>query len=416
MSIIAAENLRSTIDNIVENTPITDIHTHLYTPCFGNLLLWGIDELLTYHYLVAETFRWKNLSYDEYWKMTKRQQADLIWKTLFIENSPISEATRGVLTVLDKLGLDTSTRDLAAYRAYFDSMTSAEYIDKVFKVANVDRLVMTNNPFDPEERPIWFDGYQADPRFMAALRIDNLLLDWPNAQKSLQEWGYTVTVELNDTTLAEVRRFLTEWLLRQDALYMAASLPPTFAMPDNSPCGILIEQAVLPVSRETNKPFAMMIGVKKLINPNLKLAGDGVGLSQIESVEYLCAKYPQNKFLVTMLQRENQHSLNVAARKFRNLMVFGCWWFLNIPSLIEEMTRMRLELLGTAVIPQHSDARVLDQLIYKWDHSRKIIANVLNDKYTDLMETGWQITEKELARDIKKLFSGNFYEFLEKEL
>jgi hypothetical protein len=28
-------------------------------------------------------------------------------------------------------------------------------------------------------------------------------------------------------------------------------------------------------------------------------------------------------------------------------MVSGCWWFLNIPSLIEEMTSMRLELLRT---------------------------------------------------------------------
>ena len=34
---------------------------------------------------------------------------------------------------------------------------------------------------------------------------------------------------------------------------------------------------------------------------------------------------------------------------------------------------MRIELLGTSFIPQHSDARVLDQLIYKWDHSRQII-------------------------------------------
>ena len=91
-----------------------------------------------------------------------------------------------------------------------------------------------------------------------------------------------------------------------------------------------------------------------------------------------------------MLARENQHELCVAARKFGNLMVFGCWWFLNNPSLIEEIERMRFELLGTSFIPQHSDARVLDQLIYKWDHSRRIIGKVLADKYADLAETGWQ--------------------------
>jgi len=90
-----------------------------------------------------------------------------------------------------------------------------------------------------------------------------------------------------------------------------------------------------------------------------------VGKADITVVEHLCSEYPRNKFLVTMLTRENQHELCVAARKFRNLLVFGCWWFLNNPSLVEEITRMRFELLGVSVIPQHSDARVLDQLVYK---------------------------------------------------
>jgi len=105
----------------------------------------------------------------------------------------------------------------------------------------------------------------------------------------------------------------------------------------------------------------------------------------------------------------------VTARKFRNLMIFGCWWFLNNPSLIDEITRMRFELLGSSVIPQHSDARVLDQLIYKWAHSRRIIANVLCEKYRDLMDTGWVLTEEEIRRDVNKLFGGTFEEFLNKK-
>ena len=79
------------------------------------------------------------------------------------------------------------------------------------------------------------------------------------------------------------------------------------------------------------------------------------------------------------------------ARKFRNLHIFGCWWFTNVPYLIDEITRLRLELLGLSFTPQHSDARVLDQLIYKWQHSRRIIARVLVDKYSDLAQTGWQV-------------------------
>jgi hypothetical protein len=113
-----------------------------------------------------------------------------------------------------------------------------------------------------------------------------------------------------------------------------------------------------------------------------------------------------------MLARENQHELCVAARKFGNLMVFGCWWFLNNPSLIEEIERMRVELLGTSFIPQHSDARVLDQLIYKWDHSRRVIGKVLINKYEDLAATGWNVNQAEIERDVRLLLRDNFLNFL----
>lgn len=73
---------------------------------------------------------------------------------------------------------------------------------------------------------------------------------------------------------------------------------------------------------------------------------------------------------------------------------------------------MRLELLGTAFIPQHSDARVLDQLVYKWKHSKEVIADALTEKYYDLMQTGWVVTEDEIRRDVDRLFRGNACEAL----
>jgi hypothetical protein len=410
------EALKTAVHAAVRDVRLTDIHTHVYTPCFGKLLLWGIDELLTYHYLVAETFRWIDMPYEDFWAMPKRAQADLIWQTLFVDNTPYSEATRGVLTVLARLGLDVTSRDLNAYRAHFDAMTTEQYVDTVFAVAGVKDVVMTNDPFDTPERKVWEDGHTPDPRFRAALRIDALLNTWDHAFIKLEEWGYDVEDALTRKTMREVRRFLNDWIERMDALYLAVSLLLTFAMPEESTRGILIRECVLPVCREKNIPFALMIGVKKLVNADLRLAGDSVGCSDIEAVEHLCEEYPENKFMVTMLARENQHELCVAARKFRNLLPFGCWWFLNNPSIIQEMTRMRLELLGSSMIPQHSDARVLDQLVYKWDHSRTIISDVLTDKYADILATGWHPTTEEITRDVERLFGGNFWEFLRKKL
>ena len=155
-----------------------------------------------------------------------------------------------------------------------------------------------------------------------------------------------------------------------------------------------------------------MIGSNLRVNPALREAGDMVGYADVASVVNLCREFPNNRFFVTMLARENQHALCVAARKFANLMVFGCWWFLNNPSLIDEITRMRMELLGTSFIPQHSDARVLEQLIYKWEHSRTLIANVMADKYAEMAEAGRPVTEAEVKRDAKGYFEGNFGQFL----
>jgi hypothetical protein len=399
----------------VRDARVVDIHTHLYSADFGALLLRGIDELLTYHYLVAETVRWGAVSAEGFWKRSKREQADLVWKTLFVEHSPISEACRGVLTVLERFGLDVGSRDLKSYRAFFDAMSVEQHVDKAFELAGADWVVMTNDPFDDAERKLWQGGVERDPRFKAALRVDQLLNSWESCPEIIRAWGYDVSDYLDAKARAEVRRFLDEWIDRTGALYMAVSLPPNFTIPEDSPRAQLIAECLLPVAEEKGVPFALMIGVKRQINPALKLAGDAVGLADVGAVDRLCASYPDNKFMVTMLARENQHELAVSARKFPNLMVFGCWWFLNNPFLIEEITRMRVDLLGLGMIPQHSDCRVLDQLIYKWEHSRAIIGEVLADKYANLAATGWQPSDAEIKRDVNDLFAGNFTRFLGRE-
>jgi hypothetical protein len=344
--------------------------------------------------------------------MSKQEQANAIWNALFIEHSPISEACRGVLTTLNRLGLDVKKRDLPALRKWFAKWKVADYTTHCMEVAGVQRICMTNSPFDDVERVVWERGFNRDERFTAALRIDPLLLSWhDSAAPRLRDWGYDVTPQLSEKTVSEVRRFLADWTRRINAQYLMVSLPPDFRYPGDQACPRLMETAVLPHCREFGLPFAMMPGVKRGVNPQLKLAGDGVGHCDTATYENLIAAHPDNKFLITALARENQYSLCVAARKFRNLHLFGCWWFTNIPSLIEEMTRMRLELIGLSVTPQHSDARVLDQILYKWEHSRRIIARVLVEKYADLAATGWEPTNTEIQRDVQDLFGGAFDRF-----
>jgi hypothetical protein len=279
------------------------------------------------------------------------------------------------------------------------------------ELANVKTILMTNSPFDDAERPYWQKGFLRDERFVAALRVDPLLVDWPNAAQQLSEWGYEVGEGFSTHTLSEIRRFLADWTLRLEPRYLMVSLPPDFRCNEESDCAHLIQGAVLPHCREFGLPFALMMGVRRAVNPALGLAGDGLGRSDLTALAHLCAAYPDNRFLVTVLSRENQQELCVLARKFRNLHPFGCWWFTNVPYLIDEITRLRLELLGPSFTAQHSDARVLDQIIYKWDHSRRVLAHVLVDKYSDLTLTGWEPTAAEVERDVRSLLGGAFEQF-----
>ena len=297
------------------SAPVTDIHTHLYDPAFKELLLWGIDDLLVYHYLVAEAFRYLDLPYDKFWSLSKTGQADLIWDALFLQHSPVSEACRGVLTTLHAMGLDVKKRDLPALRRWFASQTVDDHITRCMELAGLEKIFMTNSPFDDLERPVWEKGFRRDDRFAAALRIDPLLLSWPEAASSLARWGYKVQGGVpSRKTVDEVRRFLADWTKRIHAHYVMVSLPADFEFPTKSITTQLIEKAVLPHCRDHGLPFALMLGVKRATNPQLKLAGDGVGSSNLAVLQNLCAGFPENKFLTTVLARENQHELCVLTR------------------------------------------------------------------------------------------------------
>jgi hypothetical protein len=405
---VAKEKVENVVAQVLGGTPFIDIHTHLFAPTLGNLGLWGIDDLLTYHYLEAEFFRHSSMPPEQYWKLTKPHRADVVWKTLFLENTPISEAARGVVFVLHALGLDPAATSLTPLRKFFREQNLADYVPRIFRLSGVSDVVMTNDPLDPEEEAAWKTGGQLDERFHAALRLDRILNEWNANYGSLAAQGYSVEPDAGETTLANVRRFLSVWVARIHPLYMAVSLPDTFTFPKDDVRTRLLTGAVLPACREHQLPLALMIGVRRQVNPALRLAGDASGRADMGSIAALCDQFPDNRIMVSVLSRENQHELCVYARKFGNLLPFGCWWFLNNPSIVEEITRERLEMLGTTFIPQHSDARVLEQLIYKWRNTRRTMASLLAQAYSLLMEDGRAITKEDVHRDINRLFRGNF--------
>jgi hypothetical protein len=407
---LSRQNLLSVVEEELNATQIIDIHTHLFKPSLGAVGLWGIDELVTYHYLEAELFRSNDITPEKYWTLSKRAQADLIWRTLFVENAPVSEATRGVIAVLKALDLPTESSDLSEAREFCASQTLEGHITKVFRLAGISEAVMTNDPLDPAEAPLWKDS-PPHKLFHGVLRLDRVLEKWPEHWQTLQAQGYRVEQNPTAATMAEVRRFLADWCQVIKPVYMAVSLTDDFAFPEDSVRAKLLRDAVLPACREFNIPLSLMIGVRRQVNPAIRLAGDGVGKADLRALENLCREFPQNRFLVSLLSRENQHELCVYARKFANLMPFGCWWFLNNPSVVEEITRERIEMLGMSFIPQHSDARVLEQVIYKWRNTRRTMTPILANSYALLVEDGRGVTREQIRQDLDRLFRKNFQKF-----
>ena len=387
-------NLRERTYKIACEIPVFDLHTHLVAPCFGSQNLWGIDEVLTYHYLIAEFLRVRpDVSGDDFYSWSKSKQTEEIWEALFVERTPVSEAQAGVVTIIHQLGFDPATVTLEELRAHFRGLTPEEQIDRVLQISGVSKVVMTNDPKDPIERAVWDGGYVPDPRFLTVLRLDQIL---------------AMGDDQGDRSVGAIRSFLGVWIERMKPVYVAISLPETWTFAEAT----LIREAVLPVCREHDLPFAMMIGVRRGVNPALRGAGDGSGLADLTQLEMLLQEHPLNKFLVTTLAKENAHTLAVMARKFSNLMPFGCWWFVNNPSIIAEITDFRLEMLGTSFIPQHSDARVLEHLIYKWDHSRRVIAKRLSKRYEALSNSGYAVTDDQIRDDLARLLHRNAEEFL----
>ncbi len=296
-----------------------------------------------------------------------RAQADLVWQELFLRNAPVSEACRGVLTCFKAFGLgaEVKSKDLAAIRRWFDAQDPQQHMKNVFAMAGVRYAVMTNIPFDPEERAHWQSSrsHDAPELLRSALRIDPLFA-WDTACSVVQAAGFSGDA-------AGAQQYLEHWAAVMAPEYLMASFNFALKFPDEEPfsAGWVLQHVVAPVARKLSLPFAIKCGTRRGANTRLRSAGDGVGPFDVGVLNRLCAMFPDVKFLATVLSMDNQHELAVTARKFANLHLYGCWWFCNNPSLIHSLTAMRLEMLGSAFTSQHSDSRVLEHLVYKWAHS-----------------------------------------------
>ena len=397
---LSSDNISDKLLNIINNTPIFDLHTHLFPPQHEGYFLLGFKNLLNYHYLIAELLTATNINASIFYSYNDEKKASLIWNELFEKRTPVSEACSGVLSILKELKIELNKKSFLSICDEYDNKIQSD--KKIFDLSNVSSLVMTNNPFDLDEWSLFNNSDWDKKIYLASLRLDDLILNYEETFKKAKD-------QTSNQEKSTIIAYLEKCYFQSNPVYAAVSLNlATF----NKILDDSMWRDILVWLENKNLPLSLMLGVRRAVNKDFGLAGDGIGDINLKELSTLCTSFPRNKFLVTCLSLNDQHELTVLARKHPNLRIFGFWWFMNQPTIIKQILKMRIDMLGFSFIPQHSDARVSDQLIYKWNHFKKILHPILLEYYQDLLDKNFPISENILQRDINNLLSGNAKNYL----
>ena len=398
--ILSSDNISNKLLNIINSTPIFDLHTHLFPPQHEGYFLLGFKNLLNYHYLIAELLTATNIDASVFYSYNDEKKASLIWNELFEKRTPVSEACAGVLSILKELNIEIDNKSFLSICDEYDRKIQSD--KNILDLSNVSSLVMTNNPFDLDEWSLFNNSDWDKKIYLASLRLDDLILDYEETFKKAKD-------QISNQEKSTIIAYLEKCYLQSNPVYAAVSLNlATF----NKILDDSMWREILVWLESKNLPLSLMLGVRRAVNKDFGLAGDGIGDINLKELSNLCNSFPKNKFLVTCLSLNDQHELTVLARKHPNLRIFGFWWFMNQPTIIKQILKMRIDMLGFSFIPQHSDARVSDQLIYKWNHFKKILHPILLEYYQDLLDKNFPISENVLQRDINNLLSGNAKNYL----
>jgi len=392
---ILGNQIKFYIEKFVNSTPIFDVHTHLFPSKFEKFYNVGLVKLLNYHYLKAELFSLGKINIKNFNKLSDHKKALIIWNNLFLNRYPFSTATQGILKILQIYGVnDVNQKFETIFKITNENQLSE---GDIFQITGVKQVVMTNNPFNKKENIIL--RFNKDKRYLPSIRIDDLF----NVTKN-------TIASYNLKTFDNIKKtinFITDIIRSIKPTYFSLSTENFKEFNEE-----LFFKNFFLLLRQNNTPMMLLIGVKRGVNKLYSEAGDGIGTVDLNKLENILIKFPKNKFLVSCLDLKDQFRLSVIARKFQNLKIVGFWWFNNNESIIENVLKQRFELLGDNFILQHSDARIIDQLVYKWLDFKSVYIKVMVEKYNKLLSLGYKIK----ASDLEKKINIHFEEMPKKNI
>ena len=353
-----------------------DFHSHLFPQCHKKFHKSGFIELLNYHYFLPEIFeKIPNLNL----KKTKKYIANQVWNKLFLEEIPLSTSAKGLIKILDKMGIHNK-------KISFEELVNLENELKydehdIFAKCNIKSVVMTNNPFNIDEWSLFKNTKWDREMYKSSIRLDYLF--------SLKD--------LNK--LSEFKDHLDKCIKESKPEYLSISL-------SNDGLKRLIKSKVfLNYLSNLDLPLWIMIGVKRKLNPKLDDAGDCIDLIDLELIRDLISNWQSIKFIISNIHYRDEHYLNTLSRNFQNISLAGTWWYMNNKSYSKSAIKSRIEMLGTGHKLFFSDSRVLEQLIYKTSNFQDILTDILLDILKEHKQHNYQFTTKQLENSLYTLLN-----------
>ena len=139
------------------------------------------------------------------------------WNELFDKRTPISEACKGVLTILSELSIDYMSKSFEEINSEYSKLNLSDL--QILKISKISQLVMTNNPFDKSEWKLFKNKNWDSNKYLASLRLDDIII---NPTKCLEVSKESVAYFEDENNL--IIRYLDLVYQESQPVYAAMSL------------------------------------------------------------------------------------------------------------------------------------------------------------------------------------------------
>lgn len=410
--------LISRLANELATIPLIDPHTHInpHAPAASSL-----DELLGYHYYteLAHSAGMSRAPLAADVDPRERVTCILDYASHFENTVQWSWFVELCQTFFGWKGDRITSKDAdCLWQCAAKQYQHADWSEQVLKRSNVEKLFLTNDFDDP------LTGFDT-AKYIPCLRTDDLVFHLLQAtvQKRLTKaTGQTVT---DGFTLRQALTTLFTHFKKMGAKACAISLPPGFIpqevtdgelntalqQGDHSVIAMGVFWRLAEHCREYGLPFDLMIGVNRRVYEAGVYQGQDLFDQRTSLIQYapLFNAFPEVKFCVSVLTSRQNQELASYSWIFPNVITSGHWWYANVPCLIEQDLRNRLQAVPSSKqIGYYSDAYKLEFILPKFNMYRRILAKVLAEEY--VMGRHWSeeravtLGRQLLRRNVEVLF------------